>query len=169
MDLAKVLGAHYSSDVESTQSQDLETSSSCPFEFPRSPKPSPTMGTGSLPLRRPSKRSLSPCQVKTLSMLPIKCTCQCFSPPLPPNSTLKPMTSTRASDSKQPIKTTFASLSVPCSTASESFTSPGIRNQGTCHHPAFEYPYSHVCDSSGCGEAHRRPDHLKSKRESGAQ
>ena len=48
-----------------------DLSSSCPFE-------SPIMETGSLPFGRPSKQSLLPCQVNTLSMLPTKHPCQCF-------------------------------------------------------------------------------------------
>ena len=64
--LPKFLEAHYTSDVKAKPSQDLgDLSSSSPFESSSSAKPSPTMGTGSLPLGGPSKRSLSPCQIET--------------------------------------------------------------------------------------------------------
>ena len=59
-------------------------------------------------------------------MLPTKCTCQHFLPPLPPNSTLESLTLTKPSDCGRPIKSTFASLSLPCSTTSEPFTSPHL-------------------------------------------
>ena len=72
VDLAKVLEAHYSSGVEAEQFQDPGDlfQLSWRVESLSSPKPS-------------SQRSLLPCQVDTpRHMLPTKCTCQCFSPPL---------------------------------------------------------------------------------------
>lgn len=114
---AKVLGAHYSSDVEASSPKTLENSFSSLFEFPSSPNPSLIMENWvmTLPWERPSKRSLLPCQVNPPSTLPTKHTCQCFSPPLPPHSILELSSSTSPSDCEQPIKSTFASLSLPSS------------------------------------------------------
>ena len=88
VDLAKVLGAHYSTDVEAKQSQDLGTSSRSLFESPSSPKASGRMETGSFPLGRPSKRSHSPCPAGTPSMRPTKHTCRASLPPSLPHSIL---------------------------------------------------------------------------------
>jgi hypothetical protein len=125
VDLAKVLGVHYSFDVEAKQSQDVRDLFH-PFKSPSSPKPSQAMGTGLSHSERPSKRSHMPCQDDTLSMPLIKHTCQGFLPPSLPHSTLGSSTLTRPSDSEQPIRNTFASLSLPSSTTSEPFSSPHL-------------------------------------------
>jgi hypothetical protein len=104
----------------------LETSSSSPFESLNSPKPSPAMGTGLPRSERPSKQSHMPCQDNTLSMPPIKCICQGFLRPSLPHSTLGSSTLIRPSDIEQPIRNNFASLSLPCSTTSEPFSSPHL-------------------------------------------
>ena len=99
---AKVLGAHYSSDVDTKQSQDLDprTCSRSLLECPSSPRASKAMETGLLHLERPSKRSLMLCQDETQSMLPTKHICLPSLHPSPPHSTLELLTWTRTLDFK---------------------------------------------------------------------
>ena len=67
-----------------------------------------------------------PCQDKTQSMLPTKHICLLFLHPSPTHSTLKSLTRTRTSNFEQPIKSTFASLSLPGSTTSGPFILPHV-------------------------------------------
>ena len=99
VDPAKVLGAHYSSDVDTKQSQDLDprTCSRSLLECPSSPRASKLMETGLLHLERLSKQSLMPCQDKTQSMLPTKYIWLPSLHPSSPHSTLKSLTLTRPS------------------------------------------------------------------------
>ena len=64
-----------------------------------------------------------PCQDEIQSMSSTKHICLPSLHPSPPYSTLESLTWTRPSDFKQPIKSTFASLSLPGSTTSEPFIS----------------------------------------------
>ena len=135
-------GSTLSRDMQSTLPKSLEPTiplmstqnsprilgicSRSPFECPNSSRPSKPMETGSLHLERPSKRSLMFCQDETQSMLPTKCICLPSLHPSPPHSTLESLTLTRPSDFKQPIKSTFTSLSLPGSMTSGPFISPHL-------------------------------------------
>ena len=104
----------------------LGTCSGSLLQCPSSPRSSKPMETGLLHLERPSKQSLMPCQDETQSMLPLKHICLPSLHPSPPDSTLESLTSTRPSDFEQPIRSTFASLSLPGSTNSRPFISPHL-------------------------------------------
>ena len=59
-------------------------------------------------------------------MLPTKRICQVSSPLSPPLSTLESLTWIKPSDCEQPIKSTFASVTLPALTTSEPYTSPHL-------------------------------------------
>ena len=92
----------------------------------RNQKANKPMETRSLHLEKPSKRSLMPCQDEIRSMSSTKHTCLPSLHPSPPYSTLKSLTWTRPSDFEQPIKSTFASLSLPDLMTLGPFISPHL-------------------------------------------
>ena len=122
VDLAKVLGAYYSSDVEARQSQDLGELLQLSIWVPKHSKAITNnrdwvMAFGNtiqaIYFTLPGRNSEYVAYQAYMSELFASIT---------PHSTLESLTLISPSHSKQPIKSTFTSLSLACSTISEPFT-----------------------------------------------
>ena len=159
-----------------------KTSATSPFKSPSSPKPSGRTETGSLLLGRPSKRSHSPFCLHH-SLIPFS------------GNRTRPSHLTPACQSIAPSPLWFCLVWRPldhiphliwCGCESLRWrTGPKASrqayhswrerepchnwNQGTCHKQASECQYTHICDRSRCGGAHRRAECPKSKPQRGAQ